>query len=389
MEPALRLVRLLEIFDRPPWLYRLRGAVPTGEQRFRPPRPVTDADLALCRRLIDAHHLAQAEAPPPAGMWSHSVFDERQRVLKDALRRGHPEVLADLLGSMFRSDFVLGMAAGSMGRERLPGPVARLAWLSTMSKVVALAEAIGATRAENPEQGTVGSALRAGVDDLVARMEEQLGISLDFPDVGAAYGVVVGGRLMTSETPDQIYAAARLRDVIRAYVPPADAPPRIVEIGGGYGGMAYWLLRMVDARYVIVDLPVVGVIQGYFLSQALGHDDVALHGEPPAQVTIVPDHAVASVQVPFDVLANKDSLPEIPAAAAAGYLRWAASACSGVFYSNNQESAAVFEGTPQNVVCELVAQAGGFSRVRRDTSALRRGYVEEVFVPRPGGPPGR
>jgi hypothetical protein len=301
MEPALRLVRLLEIFDRPPWLYRLRGAVPTGEQRFRPPRPVTDADL---------------------------------------------------LGSMFRSDFVLGMAAGSMGRERLPGPVARLAWLSTMSKVVALAEAIGATRAENPEQGTAGSALRAGVDDLVAKMEERLGISLDFPDVGAAYGVVVGGRLMTSETPDQIYAAARLRDVI-------------------------------------VDLPVVGVIQGYFLSQALATTTSRCTASRRRRSRSCPITRWHRCRCRSTSSPTRTSLPEIPAAAAAGYLRWAASACSGVFYSNNQESAAVFEGTPQNVVCELVAQAGGFSRVRRDTSALRRGYVEEVFVPRPGAPLGR
>jgi hypothetical protein len=50
-------------------------------------------------------------------------------------------------------------------------------------------------------------------------------------------------------------------------------------------------------------------------------------------------------------------------------------------YSYNQEAAAPFDGVPQNVVCELVEQVGGFRRVRRDASWLRRGYVEEVFLP--------
>jgi hypothetical protein len=379
--PALGWARTLENFGRPAWLYRLGGAAPTGEQRFRPARAVSDADLELCQRLVAAHRLAQAEAPPPSGMWSHSVFDERQRRLREALGRGDPRAVAELLAAMFRSDFVLGLAPGSLGRERRPGPLARLSWLSAMDKLVALAEALGTVRTENPEQGPVGSALRGGLDELVAAMEDRLGLSLDFPPVGAAYGVVAGGRLITPETPDQVYGAARLRDVIEAYLPPADEPPRIVEIGGGYGGMAYWLLQMVDARYVIVDLPIVGVLQGYFLAQALGHDAVALHGEPPARVTIVPNHALASVQAPVDILANKDSLPEIPLDAAVGYLEWARSACRGAFYSNNQEGAAVFDGVAQNVVCELVERVGGFTRVRRDASWLRRGYVEEVYLP--------
>ena len=388
VSPALGWARTLESFDRPAWLYRLGGAAPTGELRFRPARPVTDADLALCRRLVAAYRLARSEAPPPSGMWSHAVFDERQRALRDALQRGEPAAVADLLGAMFRSDFVLGMAPGSLGRERRPGPLARLSWLSSMNKLVALAESLGTVRTENPEQGAVGSALRAGIDELVAGMEDQLGLSLDFPHVGAAYGVVAGGRLITPETPDQVYGAARLLAVIDAYLPRSDEPPRIVEIGGGYGAMAYWLLQMLDARYVIVDLPIVGVLQGYFLSQALGHEAVALHGEAPAQVTILPNHALASVQAPVDVFANKDSLPEIPLDAAVGYLEWARSACRGPFYSNNQESAAVFDGVAQNVACELVARVGGFTRVRRDASWLRRGYVEEVFLPVSGAAAG-
>lgn len=379
--PAIGLALAIESFDRPRWLYRLGVEAPTGKQRFRPPRLVTDEDLVLCQRLIDAYRRATSEAPPPSGMWSHDVFHQRQRALKEELVHGSPRTLAELLASMFRSDFVLGMAPGSLARERVRRPHARLSWLSSLSKLVALAEAIGAARAENPEQGVVGAPLRPGVESLAAAIEKRLGLSLDFPDVGAAYGIVVGDRLITPETPEQLYAAARLRDVMEGYVTPRGDVARVVEIGGGYGAMAYWLLRMVDAQYVIVDLPIVGVLQGYFLAQALGHDAVSLHGEPAAQVALVPDHALSTVFVPFDVLVNKDSLPEVPHDAAVRYLQWARQSCTGVFYSNNQESAAAFDGVEQNVVCELVERVGGFKRVRRDASWVRRGYVEELFVP--------
>lgn len=377
---------MLQSFDRPVWLYRLHGVAPTGEGYFRSPPPVTEHDHALCQRLIDAYRLAHAEAPPPEGMWGHDLFRSRHRRLVEALGESGPEPLAQLLSSVLRSDVVLGMAQGSMSRIRRSGPLARLSWLSSMRRIVAIAEALGTTRAENPEQGPVGGALRGGVDELVAGIERRLGLSLEFPDVGAAYGDIVGGRFITPDTPDQLYAAARLCDVIAAYLAPSDAAPRIVEIGGGYGGMAYWLLSMIDARYVLVDLPIVCVLQGYFLSQALGHEAVALHGEPPADVTIVPSHALASVQTPFDVLVNKDSLPEIALEAACEYVEWAREGCSGVFYSNNQESGGVFEGFEQNVVCELVERIGGFERVRRDPSWVRRGYVEEVYLPAAGSP---
>jgi len=320
-------------------------------------------------------------------MWADPLFDERHRALTEALGRGEAEGLARLLSSMFQSDFVIGMAAGSMVTEDSGRLWSRLAWLTAISKLVALAEALGTTRVENPEQGHVATALRGGIETVIAGVEARLGMSLDFPDVGAACGVLVAGRVIPPEWPELIYGAVRLCEAIEAYVPPCGRPPLVVEIGGGYGGMAYWVLGMIDARYVIIDLPVINVLQGWFLGQALGHESVSLHGETEGRIAIVPNHALTTVQTPFDILANKDSLPEISFDDAVGYLAWARSNCRGAFYSNNQEGAAVVSGAAQNVVGELIEHVGGFQRVRRDASWLRRGYVEEIFIPTSLHPP--
>ncbi|HXC24146.1 MAG TPA: putative sugar O-methyltransferase [Solirubrobacteraceae bacterium] len=336
--------------------------------------------MALCSRLVDAYASSQADhAPAPAGMWSHEVFQRRQRPLLRVLHNRDAAALADLLAGMFRADFVLGMAPGSLGVGELQ-LVTKFACLNALNKLVALAESQGAVQVENPEQGAVGIAFANGCERLVANTEQRLGVSLDFPDVGATYGIRIGGRLISWDTPDQLYAAARLLEAMRTYIPAPRAPLRVVEIGAGYGGMAYWLLQMTALRYVIVDLPAVNVLQGYFLSQALGDSEVSFYGEPAARVAILPTHALADIDLPFDVLANKDSMPEIPEPALLEYLMWAQAGCRGIFYSYNQEAGAPFDGTPQNVVPDVLARIGGFTRLRRDASWLRRGYAEEIYM---------
>jgi hypothetical protein len=378
---AAGLARTVEIFDRPAWLYRGRRRIPTGELRFREPSPVSTTDLVLCERLIAAYARARVDGSDGGGMWDHEIFRDRQRELVLALERGDATTVAELLGSMFRSDFILGMAPGSLGVDRQPRILARLSYLTTMSKLVSLAESQGAALVENPEQGAVGVGLADGVDELMQRLEASLGFSLDFPPVGAAYGVLAAGRLITPDTPDQVYAAVRIRDVLHEHFSHRAEPLRVVEIGAGYGGMAYWLMKRFEpSQYVVLDLPITNVLQGYFLAQTLGHSQVSLYGEGPGPVVVLPGHALSAVQTPFDVLLNKDSMPEIPHDALLDYLRWARGACTGIFYSYNQEAAAEFAGTAQNVVPQVLTEVGGFARKRRDASWLRRGYVEEVYA---------
>lgn len=378
--------RSVEAFDRPAWLYRSGGAIPRLELQFRAPCAVASADIALCQRLIDAHTLAQEDAPRTAGLWSHNVFQHRQRELSDALAKRDPEVLARLLSAMFRSEFVLGMAFGSLGVGSSSALRQRFWRMSILSRFVALAESQGACRVEDIIQGGVGLAFVNGVDKLAHDTEAALGVSVDFPDVGAAYGIDVADRLITFDSPDQIYAAARLRDAIRVHLPDRELPLRVVEIGGGYGGMTYWLMMMgIVTDYVVVDLPVVNVLQGYFLAQSLGPSQVSFHGEAKRNVSIVPAQALSTITSPFPILVNKDSMPEIDRRTVEGYLAWARESCDGLFYSYNQEAAAATEDSAQNVVPEIIRQVGGFERVRRDLSWLRGGYTEEIYLP-VGGP---
>jgi putative sugar O-methyltransferase len=237
----------------------------------------------------------------------------------------------------------------------------------------------------NPEQQRVSQGPTKGLLQLISDIESRLGFRIHFPDAGAPYGVTIDGRLITLETPEQIYGALRLDQAINLHLADIDArSPRIVEIGGGYGAMCYWFLQMsaTTANYTIVDLPIINLLQGYFLAQALGHQIVSFYGEPARRVTLLPVSARAEIEVPFHVLVNKDSMPEMPYDTVVDYLGWGRANCDGFFLSYNHESASDFQGHLQGRVSETVDQSGSFRRLRRDRSWVRPGYVEEVYAPR-------
>ena len=241
-----------------------------------------DIDLDLCERLITAYAKtleAMTYETSEPDMWSW-ILEARQRDVAAALEAQDVEGLAALLTSMFRQDFVLGMAPGPIFGNA-SSRLARLSWrLKTLDALTSLAEALGIVKVETPEQGETALAFEAGVDNLIAGLEQALGFRLDFPDVGAAIGFEFGTRLITPDTPDQIYAAFRIDQALRTHWEPRVDRAQsisITEIGGGYGSMCYWLLQMRRSivSYTIVDLPIVNVIQGYFLGRALGPDRVS------------------------------------------------------------------------------------------------------------------
>jgi hypothetical protein len=101
--------------------------VPVGAFHFRRAAPVTDGDLELCRRLIAAYDAAVAAAHHRGGMWLDAIFTDRQRALAAALDSKDPARLALTMATMFRSDFVLGLAPGSMvRRSRAPRSAPRV-----------------------------------------------------------------------------------------------------------------------------------------------------------------------------------------------------------------------------------------------------------------------
>lgn len=119
------------------------------------------------------------------------------------------------------------------------------------------------------------------------------------PYVGNPFGVVIDGTLVRFEAPYQHYCAYRLSTLLEA------GPATIAEIGGGFGGMAYFLLRDRPAlTYFDFDVPESIALTSYFLMKAFPSLTFLLYGEKPmmpeeiarANVVLVPLLAMEKMQ---------------------------------------------------------------------------------------------
>lgn len=281
--------------------------------------------------------------------------------IEGLLMQGTPQALGEHLGLMLQQDFVIGYATGSLFKK---GPHRKhFVTVGIVEQIVSLAEYLGVARTECPEQGVPMYALQEGAEALVEKIEQKLGISIGFPFAGGAMGLSIAGRLITPHSLSHLYGALRLKEIIK----PFDRPVRIMEIGAGYGGLAYWLFKIAPelvSSYHIIDLPLTNVAQKYFAHKT------------NTPVTVMTGDALEAVG-PVDIVVNQDSFPEMPEREVRRYMAWA-SANSKLLYSYNQEAYAPVSGDEQ-VWAHKIAQDYPLALQSRTPSWMRRGYVEEIY----------
>ncbi|HUR86497.1 MAG TPA: putative sugar O-methyltransferase [Solirubrobacteraceae bacterium] len=350
-------------------------------------KAATAHDVEIAERLLAAHHAAADSAPTAPTTAREDVWTAitaGQASFASLLERGEAEALATYLCNVSRHDASVGITQGHHEYARLVADRSYREFVALMAKdkLVSLGEALGAAPVENPEQGTFGKSLSCDPAELVERIGARLGVDVTPPDVdGGLLKIDTGRGLFGERDANAIYTA----DLVRRTVSDVRAP-RVCEIGGGSGRVAYWSRRFGLTSYTLVDLPHVNAVQGYYALKSLPAGDVSLFGERPpgaagARLEILPHHAIAAFGEPvFDLVLNQDSFPEMSATVVTEYLRWIRECCRGSLMSINHESKAAYGGGLEHIsVPEMIAATGGFELSYRFPYWLRRGYVAELY----------
>lgn len=371
------------VIRRPEWL-RVKPA--SRLKRLEASSPVTsDNALQIAERSIAAFHKLLStddDLIPTSSIWG-DLRQAHYARLTALIERGDPATLATHQAQLFRTEAVNGFTYGTTF-DAWPHRWNYLAVQIELS-AVQLAETIGILRAECHEQGSIAFwRSLMSEEKLVEGIERFFGLRLEQPRCGDPYGIMFGGRFLTRETCSHLYTAHRMRNAIERQG--LNEPLHIVEIGAGFGGTCYWLRQLLGeraARYVIVDLPEVALVQAFFLGSA-DPRALTLYGEnrPPAgnSIELIPHTALTEIDFRPNVLINQDSMPEMPRTEVDRYLSWASSRLDGVFLSFNQETLSPSHGSMQVWVAKAVEAYPRFKLVSRDTSWDRRGYVEEVYA---------
>lgn len=330
----------------------------------------------LMGRLLTAYRAAQEHAKGidlpvvEADMWD-MIIEQEMQPFKSAVETGDTRAMFDYLSNIGK-DYVWfgGLTLGIDGytpRHWAVDQVAQLYW----EKMVALGEACGALCIENPESGAYQCNIRLTPDEVLARLEAQLGVSLAPPDdILPTFGLKIGSDVYHYRHINAIYAA----QMMARLVPDAG---RVAEIGGGLGLLAFYAQRMKPMEYSIYDLPISCIISGFFLMHALGPDRVCLFGEsgPKTAIHIKPFWTLTDVPASsLDLIVNQDGLNEIDLATVEFLIRHAERTTKSYFLSLNHETF----GSDRRVSA-YVSNFTSMTRLWRSKTWVREGYVDELY----------
>lgn len=288
-------------------------------------------------------------------------------------RRDHEKVSHHLL-NMCNTPLVIGFENTILGSKDHQ----QFLQLNVIDKLMALADALGCTTVQCPEQGPWGYR-RLDVDGLFAQIESRIPFDVTAPKAGGgSYGLLTRAGVLTERNLQAISTVLRVHRLLE------EAPRKsVAEIGGGIGALTYYLAKAGMDSTHLFDLPIVSVVQGYFLMKSLGAEQVCLWGEEASQARVSVSPWWAFETMPdqlFTLVVNQDSMPEIDREISLGYLKLIKRKATDYFLSINQEAQAPNrENRRQSVIHELVDAVGGFRRLSRERDWMREGYVAETY----------
>ena len=193
-----------------------------------------------------------------------------------------------------------------------------------------------------------------------------------------AYGFQLKNRFYGVKDINGLYSAYKINNILKNY-----KINNVSEIGSGLGIVAYYVSKISQVSYNIYDLPIINILQAYFLMLSLGEKKVSLFGEKKMfknQISIFPYWEIFRRKETSKTLwFNQDSIPEIDKSLSEKYLKIIMSNKRCLFLSINQESRNLNGvGTNQHTLEDLMKNRK-YGLIHRSRDFLRQGYVEELF----------
>ncbi|TSC87196.1 MAG: hypothetical protein G01um10148_301 [Parcubacteria group bacterium Gr01-1014_8] len=200
--------------------------------------------------------------------------------------------------------------------------------------------------------------LQAGIRaDLAVWNEfvEQNDISpLSMPDVGNPHGIVVGGVLVAPFQPRHDYCAQKIHSL---------GPKTVLEIGGGYGGLALQLSRRSNVKYIDCDLPETLYVAYYFLKKAGLNVKWAIDTWPDAPIVLVPANRKKLIQK-ADLVFNGLSFSEMGRETVDGYFKFINNVWKPRYIFHQNSNILLFPNSPRHI--EVLARDFPIGKIYRE-----------------------
>ncbi|MGB7741058.1 MAG: putative sugar O-methyltransferase [Steroidobacteraceae bacterium] len=204
---------------------------------------------------------------------------------------------------------------------------------------------------------------------------------------------VIFGRALSLDFLQSVEEAYRIRNAWRASGRDGD-PKVILELGAGYGRLAYVCRRMMpDVTYVILDLPEALVCAQSWLSRVLTDEvvpfdvsrsatDIGRDQLQPGSVYLFLPHKIEAIRADaVDVFVNIYSFAEMPVASISNYFSHLDRITSGIFYMKQRAlEVNAFDGS--RVGADTYPVPAHWRLLFRGDTTLYDGFFEAAYVTR-------
>lgn len=199
---------------------------------------------------------------------------------------------------------------------------------------------------------------------------------LDFPLVGNPCGIIYDKKIIPIEALRHAYRANEINNLVKNY-----EKPKIVEIGGGLGGLAFQLFNLEknkNKNFILFDIPEVVALSSFFLISSFPEKEIVLFGEEDISfvnkdkfdLAILPHFTVEILQESsVDVFYNSCSFSEMDKKSSGAYLEIIEKASKKYFMHDNHDYQFSFNYTNEVSSENIIG-----SRLIPDDSLFKRIY---------------
>jgi hypothetical protein len=283
-------------------LFELAAAQKGLKPRATSPTRSLAERTQVAERIIQAYTLAvrdqklQREVYKVSNEWV-PIYEAPLKPLIAALQNRDAVALRDLLDNFFRSSISWGLCG-------MPGDMEAVYFSKEPSRFVVKKYLIDAVYRYRL------------LEQLLPKIQAA---DLYIEDFGNPYGIFVGSEFVRHGTDYQYYYAHRVQELLE----PTARRKVVAELGGGIGGFAYFLNRLMPANlsYVNLDLPEILCISSYQLLNLFPEKSFLLYGEVDTinshtinshDISLLPCFAIENMQEnSVDVSFNSYSLAEM------------------------------------------------------------------------------
>lgn len=348
-------------------------------------------DIEILERIISSFHFAReskelSNINVTLGGWSKYGWEARQQPIYKALLDSDIAGLHKILSKFFIDPSAYGIALGKDEFDAITSNKNNTnnylnKWTIILHEISYL---LNAKILPNPEIELYNWNKRysSTIEELVNEIEKKTLLPISFPQICGVFGPNIRGNAIPELALHYYLVAEWCKQLVFSY------PANVIEIGGGFGGLAFYMANQNNLKYTIYDLDFGTAIQAYFLNRALPPESITLFGESKLNsFRLYPSWCLLSQK--FDIfnqevslLINQDCLTEVDPSIAKKYSESLTKRINGFVLSigpDRSGSNIDWKGCPAGYFFESISN---LKRIERSHYNLRPGYMRELFMSR-------